>query len=67
VAAGGAAPPAPAAPSPAARRPAHQRAGEGVGLSIVKRLCELLDAQLELHTEAGKGSTFKVILPAAYC
>jgi signal transduction histidine kinase len=37
--------------------------GEGVGLSIVKRLCELLDASLELETSPGKGSTFRVTLP----
>lgn len=40
--------------------------GEGVGLSIVKRLCELLDASLELETSPGKGSTFRVILPRFY-
>ena len=45
---------------------AGQPPGEGIGLAIVKRLCELLDAQLELHTEQGKGSTFRVIFPAAY-
>lgn len=41
-------------------------AGEGIGLSIVKRLCELLDAQLELHSEPGTGSTFRVILPGRF-
>jgi signal transduction histidine kinase len=40
--------------------------GEGIGLAIVKRLCELLDAQLELHTEPGTGSTFRVVLPRRY-
>ena len=40
--------------------------GEGVGLSIVKRLCELLNASLELETSPGKGSTFRVILPRQY-
>lgn len=40
--------------------------GEGVGLSIVKRLCELLDASLELATKPGQGSTFRVILPCKY-
>ncbi len=40
--------------------------GEGVGLSIVKRLCELLDASLELATSPGQGSTFRVILPCKY-
>jgi signal transduction histidine kinase len=41
-------------------------AGEGIGLSIVKRLCELLDATLELETAPGTGTTFRVILPRAY-
>lgn len=40
--------------------------GEGVGLSIVKRLCELLDASLELATKPGQGSTFRIILPCRY-
>jgi signal transduction histidine kinase len=46
--------------------PQSQQAGEGVGLTIVKRLCELLDAGLELATEPGRGSTFRVILPRRY-
>ena len=48
------------AASPAA---AH---GEGVGLSIVKRLCELLEGSLELATKPGQGSTFRVVLPRSY-
>lgn len=44
----------------------HQRAGEGIGLAIVKRVCELLDASLELETAPGKGSTFRVSLPIRY-
>jgi signal transduction histidine kinase len=46
--------------------PPEQQPGEGVGLSIVKRLCELLDAGLELATKPGQGSTFRVILPRSY-
>ena len=46
--------------------PPSQQPGEGVGLSIVKRLCELLDAGLELATKPGHGSTFRVILPRHY-
>ena len=42
------------------------RRGEGIGLAIVKRLCELLDASLELQTEAGKGTTFRVTFPTRY-
>jgi signal transduction histidine kinase len=44
----------------------NPQSGEGVGLSIVKRLCELLDAGLELETQSGQGSTFRVILPRSY-
>ena len=46
--------------------PEGQQPGEGVGLTIVKRLCELLDASLELATKPGHGSTFRVILPLSY-
>ena len=46
--------------------PQAQQPGEGVGLSIVKRLCELLDAGLELATKPGQGTTFRVILPRGY-
>jgi signal transduction histidine kinase len=42
------------------------RHGEGIGLAIVRRLCELLDATLELDTEPGRGSTFHVVLPREY-
>lgn len=45
---------------------ADQQPGEGIGLSIVKRLCELLDAGLEVATEAGKGTTVQVSLPRLY-
>jgi signal transduction histidine kinase len=41
-------------------------AGEGIGLSIVKRLCELLDASLELETAPGEGTTFRVVFPRQY-
>jgi signal transduction histidine kinase len=47
-------------------RPPHQEAGEGIGLSIVKRLCELLDASLELASSAEEGTTFRVVFPRAY-
>ncbi|HEY3492017.1 MAG TPA: HAMP domain-containing sensor histidine kinase, partial [Solirubrobacterales bacterium] len=42
------------------------RPGEGIGLSIVKRLCELLVAGLEVSTGAGKGTIFQVSLPRRY-
>ncbi len=37
--------------------------GEGVGLHIVKRLCELLDANLDIETQPGRGTLFRVRLP----
>ena len=48
------------------RRGVAQPPGEGVGLAIVKRLCELLDATLDLKTELGQGSVFRVVLPRSY-
>ncbi|HEY4640728.1 MAG TPA: ATP-binding protein, partial [Thermoanaerobaculia bacterium] len=53
-------------PSASEALPPSQQPGEGVGLSIVKRLCELLDAGLELATKPGQGTTIRVILPRSY-
>jgi signal transduction histidine kinase len=53
-------------PSASEELPQRQQPGEGVGLSIVKRLCELLDAGLELATQPGQGTTIRVILPRSY-
>jgi signal transduction histidine kinase len=47
-------------------RPVRQQRGEGIGLSIVKRLCELLDASLELESAPGEGTTFRVVFPRRY-
>ena len=48
------------------RYPVRQQSGEGIGLSIVKRLCELLDASLELASSPESGTTFRVVLPRSY-
>ena len=40
--------------------------GEGIGLSIVRRLCELLDATLELDSSPQTGTSFRVVLPLSY-
>lgn len=64
--AGGQTEPAPTLRSQLNPLPQHQEPGEGVGLSIVRRLCELLDASIELETSPGQGSTFRVILPRCY-
>jgi len=37
--------------------------GEGIGLTIVKRLCEVLDAGVSLDSEPGRGTTFHVEFP----
>lgn len=57
---------APAEQSTSAARSSLAVPGEGIGLSIVKRLCELLDATLELTTQPGEGSTFRVVFPRSY-
>lgn len=44
----------------------HQRAGEGIGLSIVKRLTELLDSTVEVESVYGAGTTFRILFPATY-
>jgi signal transduction histidine kinase len=44
----------------------HAPGGEGIGLSIVKRLCEMLDASLELESSEGEGTTFRIIFPRRY-
>jgi signal transduction histidine kinase len=41
-------------------------AGEGVGLAIVKRLCELLAASIEFESVPGHGTTVKITLPLRY-
>jgi len=52
--------------SQSTHRSTDETPGEGIGLSIVKRLCELLDASLELETGRGKGTVFRVVFPRHY-
>jgi signal transduction histidine kinase len=40
--------------------------GEGIGLSIVKRLCDMLDASIELKSVEGSGTTFRILFPRQY-
>lgn len=55
-----------AAPKCPDARQVHQARGEGIGLSIVKRLCEILDASIEVESTIGQGTTFRVVLPRHY-
>jgi len=53
-------------PSSEDPRPVSQQVGEGIGLSIVKRLCDLLNATTELESEIGVGTVFRILLPRSY-
>ncbi len=44
----------------------REEGGEGLGLSIVKRLCELLDGSIEMTSEPNVGTTFRILFPRAY-
>ena len=39
--------------------------GLGLGLAVVRRMAELLDHGIEVHSQVGKGSSFAVIVPLA--
>jgi signal transduction histidine kinase len=45
---------------------ARDASGEGLGLSIVKRLCDMLDASIEIKSVQGKGTTFRILFPRQY-
>jgi signal transduction histidine kinase len=55
-----------AAPSRPEKSASGEESGEGIGLSIVKRLCELLDATIELKSEKDVGTTFRILFPRLY-
>jgi two-component system CheB/CheR fusion protein len=48
------------------QQPNTEGHGEGIGLFIIKRLCEILKADITVKSQAGAGTTFQVILPQSY-
>jgi signal transduction histidine kinase len=44
-------------------RPVHQERGEGIGLSIVKRLAGLIDASIEVESTPEVGTVMRVLIP----
>ena len=44
----------------------ERSSGEGIGLSIVKRLCDLLDGSIELDSDRTGGTRFRIVLPRSY-
>jgi signal transduction histidine kinase len=43
--------------------PTRQYGGAGLGLSICRRLAEMLGGRIQLESKLGEGSTFRLILP----
>ena len=43
----------------------HSTEGNGLGLALVKRVLELMDGEIQITSEEGRGSTFLVMLPIA--
>lgn len=43
---------------------AHSTEGNGLGLSLVKRVVEILHGEIQVHSELGKGTEFTVLLKA---
>ncbi|MDR3594498.1 ATP-binding protein [Clostridium sp.] len=41
--------------------------GTGIGLSLVKKFVDVLNGNIELESDLGKGSTFRIILPTTQC
>jgi signal transduction histidine kinase len=45
------------------RQGSHKRSGSGLGLHLSKRIVETHQGTLDVQSELGKGSVFRVCLP----
>ena len=43
--------------------PTREYGGAGLGLSICRRLADMMGGEIRLKSEAGAGSTFTLLLP----
>ncbi|HEX6982013.1 MAG TPA: HAMP domain-containing sensor histidine kinase [Balneolaceae bacterium] len=50
-------------PSDANKNPAVHSHGEGIGLLIVRRLCEILNAVIKVDTKKDEGTTYRIVFP----
>ena len=48
------------------RKPAGAFSGEGIGLTIVKRLCEALGASIQVRSAPADGTRFTIHFPLSY-
>lgn len=56
----------PEAPESSLEEDVPQISGEGLGLHIVKNLCDLMQADLAVETVPGKGTLFSIRMPFSY-